>query len=121
MQAYVELTDAEVDAIYAYLKTVPPLEKAVARAPRTAAPARASSGEQIYFKYSCQSCHGTTGVGLCDLTASLGKYPTDESLASFIRNPALTTPGSKMPAWEGVIEESEYPALTRYVRSLGGR
>ena len=121
MGAYVELEDAEVRAIYAYLKTVPPVTNAVARAPREAAPADASDGKKIYYKYSCQSCHGETGVGLCDLREGTKKYPNDADLVAFIKNPAATVPGSKMPAWHGVIQEAEYLPLVEYVRSLSAQ
>jgi mono/diheme cytochrome c family protein len=120
MQAYVELEDAEVRAIYAYLKTVPPVMNAVPRPAREPAPAGASDGKKIYYKYSCQSCHGDTGVGLCDMREGSKKHPTDESLIAFIKNPAATVPGSKMPAWHGVIQENEYLPLVEYVRSLAG-
>jgi len=30
-------------------------------------------------------------------------------------------PDTKMPAWEGVIEESEYAPLIAYVKELGQR
>jgi mono/diheme cytochrome c family protein len=120
MQAYVELEDAEVRAIYAYLKTVPPVVNAVPRPAREPAPAGASDGKKIYYKYSCQSCHGETGVGLCDMREGSKKHPTDESLIAFIKNPAATVPGSKMPAWHGVIQENEYLPLVEYVRSLAG-
>jgi mono/diheme cytochrome c family protein len=118
MQPYVELTDDEVRAIYAYLKTVPPLKKAVPRAPRAVAAATETDGKKIYFKYSCQSCHGETGNGLCDLRKSHIRFADDEALVAFIKNPAATTPGAKMPAWDGVIEEAEYAPLAQYVRAL---
>jgi mono/diheme cytochrome c family protein len=118
MQPMVELSDDDVRAIYAYLRTVPPVRNAVPRPARVAVAADAPDGKKIYFKYSCQSCHGETGVGLCDLRANLAAYSTDEALVTFIRNPAATHPGSKMPAWDGVIEEAEYLPLVRYLRTL---
>lgn len=118
MQTYVELTDDEVRAIYAYLRTVPALRNAVPRPVRVAAANTDSRGKQIFYKYSCQSCHGEAGVGLCDLRANLKNYPTDEALMGFLRNPAATHPGSKMPAWEGVIEPDEYAPLVQYLRTL---
>ena len=120
MPVYVELEDAEVRAIYAYLKTVPPIAHAVERAPRGVIPPDATDGKKVYYKYSCQSCHGETGVGLCDLREGAKKHPTDEDLIAFIKHPAQSVPGSKMPAWDGVIQDSEYLPLVEYVRSLSG-
>ena len=121
MELYGDLTDEEAGAIYAYLRTVPPLATP-RRKPEALAPAPAASrGAELYQKYFCHSCHGQTGVLLCDLRGTSGKYPTDEELAAFIRNPSRSIPGSKMPAWEGVIQEDEYAPLIQYVRSLGGK
>jgi mono/diheme cytochrome c family protein len=118
MQAYVELTDAEARAIHAYLRTVAPLVKTRLPSEARRIAQAASRGQEVYYKYRCESCHGDGGLGLCDLRQALSKYPTDEQLTAFIRNPAATVPGSKMPAWEGVIEEAEYGPLVAYVRSL---
>ena len=118
MQAYVELDDDEVRAIYAYLATVPRLANAVPHTPPAAAPATASEGKKVYYKYACQSCHGDAGVGLCDLRVNLKKYPEDDALIAFIKHPAATVPGSKMPAWEGVIEDADYAPLVQYLRTL---
>ena len=120
MQAYVELGDDEVRAIYAYLRTVPPIHNKVARTPSIVAVATASDGAAVYHKYACQSCHGETGIGLCDLRKAHKKYASDADIIAFVKDPSRTVPGSKMPSWGGVIDEAEYPALVAYVRKLGG-
>ena len=120
MQAYVELGDDEVRAIFAYLRTVPPIHNKVARTPSIVAVATASDGAAVYHKYACQSCHGETGIGLCDLRKAHKKYASDADIIAFVKDPSLTVPGSKMPSWGGVIDEAEYPALVAYVRKLGG-
>ena len=117
MLPYPELTDEEVGAIYAYLKTVPPIKNAVVNAPAPI-PANASGGKQIYYKYSCNSCHGDTGVGLYDLRKGPTDFPTDELLIAWVRDPSKLKPGVKMPTWDGVIQESEYAPLVKYVRTL---
>jgi mono/diheme cytochrome c family protein len=122
MPMFSGLSDAEVDAMYAYLRTVEPVEKvregAPPAEPLAVAMAEGGDGARLYAKYMCQSCHGTSGLGSCDLRGAAGKY-TDAQMADFIRNPARTAPGSKMPGWEGVIAEHEYAPLAAYVRALG--
>jgi mono/diheme cytochrome c family protein len=118
MEAYVDLTDDEARAIYAYLKTVAPIKNKVERPERTTLAASEPDGKKIYYKYSCQSCHGDTGSGLCDMRPNIKNHATDEALIAFIRNPAATQPGSKMPSWEGVIDPAEYGPLVQYVRTL---
>lgn len=117
MDTYVELSDDEVAALFAYLRTVPPLRQAVTRAPNLVS-AATDPGEVAYHKYACQSCHGETGIALCDLRKNPEKFPSDAELVAFLRNPAATVPGSKMPAWEGVIEDADYTPLVGYVRRL---
>jgi mono/diheme cytochrome c family protein len=119
------LRDDEVSAIYAYLRTVPPIRNAVPRAGAAAAPASVSvsapadRGKAAYYKYACNSCHGDAGIGAYDLRKGARDYPTDEALIGFIRHPERDRPGTRMPTWDGVIPEDELPALAAYVRALG--
>jgi mono/diheme cytochrome c family protein len=115
-----ELTEAEVGAIYAYLRTVPPIERAVPRRERPSL-AETRNGEEIYRYYGCRSCHGDNGVGIADLRQAYRRYPADEELRRWIENPSAIQPGTKMPTWRGVIAEEHYAPLLAYVRTLGER
>jgi cytochrome c2 len=121
MERYPELSDEEAASIYAYLQTIP-----VLATPRkeniyvnVSGNTAKSEGQKIYEKYSCQSCHGNSGFGNCDLRQASAKYPTDSLLAAFVKNPSKMVPGTKMPNWEGVISEEEYQPLIEYVKQLG--
>jgi mono/diheme cytochrome c family protein len=115
-----ELSDEELGAMYAYLRTVPKLRNAVARLPQApAASARASEGQRLYQVYGCGSCHGENGVGIGDLRQAAQHYPTREQLKAWIKDAPSIKPNTRMPAWEGVIAESEYDALIDYVLELG--
>ncbi len=118
MERVTELSDYDLGNIYQYLRTVPPIHNAVAR-PVVEAAANASEGEKVYVKYGCYGCHGNAGVGTCDLRQAYRKYPTNDSLIAWIKNPLKYMPGSKMPTWDGTIQESEYAPLCEYVRKLG--
>jgi mono/diheme cytochrome c family protein len=120
MLPFPELSDAEADAIFAYLRTVPALRKARPASTFAALAASEPLGKQIYHKYGCDSCHGARGLGLYDLRQGPRHYPTREQLMAYIRNPERYVPGIKMPTWEGVIEESEYEPLAEYVTTLAG-
>lgn len=122
-----ELEDDEVTAIYAYLRTVPKLRNAVER-PKSpnevvvaaaAGGATGATGKALYQKYACGSCHGESGVGLVgDLRGANERYPSDEALRAWIENAPALKPGTKMPAWKGIIRDEEYAPLMAYVRSL---
>lgn len=115
-----ELTDSEIVAIFAYLKTVPALGTPRKQsADYKFVSADPSQGEKVYFKYACYACHGTNGVGMCDLTHACEKYHSDEDLINWIKNPSKIVPGTKMPTWEGTIPEADFAPLAGYVRQLG--
>jgi mono/diheme cytochrome c family protein len=121
MPRYQELTNDELSAIYAYLQTVPKVHK-----PRPPVPAPSSlvaasdpAGKKLYYQYQCQGCHGEMGVGVCDLRGAHKKYPTDEALIGWIRDPSKVIPETKMPTWNGVIAEADYKPLCDWVRQLG--
>jgi mono/diheme cytochrome c family protein len=112
-----EITDDEANAIYAYLRTVPKIHNAVPRIEDTVADA--DQGKQCYYKYGCVSCHGTAGIGLADLRHAVEHYPTDDQLKAWIKNAPSIKPGTKMPCWDGVIAEADYPPIIAYVKTLG--
>lgn len=113
-----ELSDADAAAIYAYLRTVPPIRNAVKRPGPTVA--LSADGKAVYEKYGCVSCHGETSSGaLGDLRRANATYATDAELRRWIDEAPSIKPGTKMPAWKGIIKEEDYPPLLAYVRGLG--
>jgi mono/diheme cytochrome c family protein len=114
-----ELTPEDTAALYAYLATVPKIVHAVPRPVRAPVAADASEGKKLYYRYGCPACHGDNGVGVGDLRRAAAHYPTDDQLVAWIKNPSSFKPGTKMPTWDGVIAEADYPALIAYVKELG--
>ena len=80
MVPYRALDDQEADAIFAYLRTVPPLRNNV-KAPEAYVVA-GDRGKQVYYAYGCNGCHGDTGHGQYDLRQGPAKYPTDDELVA---------------------------------------
>ncbi len=119
MQRYFELKDEEIAAIYAYLRTVPAIHNPRKPAQTPDLASAKSEGQRLYYLYSCFSCHGETGVGWGDLTKADQKYPTNDILKDFLKNPVTHIGETKMLKWEGVIQEEHYEALCNYVRELG--
>jgi mono/diheme cytochrome c family protein len=113
-----ELTDGDSGAIYAYLRMVPKIHDQVARAARPPVMAGENQGKTLYYHYGCNSCHGDRGLGTGDLRRATQDYPTDARLEAFIRHAPSFKPGTKMPAWDGIIGETEYAPLMAYVREL---
>jgi mono/diheme cytochrome c family protein len=121
MVRYPEFTEGEARAIWAYLKTVPAIRHEVPRNFKEVSGAPLSDGKAIYEKYGCSACHGETGVGVGDVTLAKRNFPTDSLLQAWIRNPPSFRPLTKMPPFEGVIQEAEYAPLIAYVRGLGDK
>ncbi len=119
MEPIPSISPDEASAIWAYLQTVPKLHDPLNRWTEAPPPATASAGEKVYRKYTCGSCHGANGVGVCDLRGAFEKYHDEAGVTAFIRNPEKFLPGTKMPTWDGVILSEELSPLVAYVRSLG--
>jgi mono/diheme cytochrome c family protein len=109
MPMFPELSDDEIGAIYAYLKTVSPIDNKVART--------TNPGANMYVKYACNSCHGANGKGIGDLRQANSKF-TDEQLVSYISNPR-SFDNEKMPVYKGVIKQEDYAPLIAYIKKLG--
>jgi mono/diheme cytochrome c family protein len=122
-----ELSDDEVGAIYAYLRTLPPIRNAFERnlppAPppaATTASAKASGdGKHLYVRYGCIGCHGEDGVGIADLRHAHEHYPTREALKAWIQDAQTLKPGTRMPSWRNIIQEQDYDPLIDHVLQLG--
>jgi mono/diheme cytochrome c family protein len=116
-----QLTDEEVGALYAYLRTVPRLRNPVPRsAPAAELPPDASPGKRLYYRYACVSCHGESGAeGQADLRSAAKHFATRAELEAWIRRAPELKPNTRMPAWEGIIAEGEYQPLIAYVLRLG--
>ncbi len=113
-----ELSEAEVGAMYTYLRSVPVIARAV---PKRERPTRAEQdeGERHYYYYGCYSCHGDDGLGIADLRRAASKFPSDAELRRWVEDPSTIRPGTKMPTWRGVIREEHYAPLIAHVRRLG--
>jgi hypothetical protein len=121
MVPFPELTDDEARAIFAYLRTVPPIKNAVAR---PAAIVHRRCGRRARAPITVTAATAATAtraVGLYDLRKGATDFsrPTTRLIA-YIRHPEIKKPGVKMPTWDGVIAEEDYAPLAAYARKLGG-
>jgi mono/diheme cytochrome c family protein len=122
-----DLTDDEAGAIYAYLRTLPPIRNAFERnlppppPPATTTPSAKVSGDgkHLYERYGCVGCHGQDGVGIADLRHAHEHYPTREALKMWIQDAQTLKPGTRMPSWRNIIPEQDYDPLIDHVLELG--
>ncbi|AKU94154.1 Putative diheme cytochrome c-553 [Labilithrix luteola] len=113
-----QLREEEVAAIYAYLRTVPKIVKAVPR-PTAPTPNADPAGKQLYAKYGCVACHGDSGAGAVgDLRKANERFPTDAELRAWLDDAPTMKPGTRMPGWKGIIRDEDYGPLMAHVRDL---
>ena len=82
-------------------------------------------GMQLYQKY-CQVCHGTEGDGDGIMTNLMGITPMDHTNPNEtnaldneeIARRILDGKGRYMPAWRGILNQTDVEALVSYIRLL---
>jgi len=82
-------------------------------------------GLQLYQKY-CHVCHGVDGDGDGIMTKLMGITPMDHTNpneTNRLNNEALVKSildgkGRFMPAWRGILSQTEVEALVSYIRLL---
>lgn len=110
-------SNSQIDALIAYLRFLGTSRHTLMGDPEV--------GLKLYRKY-CQICHGTDGDGDGIMTKLMGMSPMDhtnpnvterldnEELARSI----LDGKGRYMPAWRGILSQSDVEALVSYIRLL---
>ncbi len=115
-----DLTDNDLRALYAFIKTVPAIRNQVPKSVLYDTTADRTDGQKIFHKYSCQSCHGESGSGFANLTQVHIKYPSNDILKDVIQHPKnYLGESTKMLTWAGIIKDEEFEPLCNYVRELG--
>jgi len=82
-------------------------------------------GLLLYQKY-CQACHGVEGEGNGIMTKIMGIMPADhtnQNETDHLSNTELVKSilggkGKLMPAWQGILSQSDVEALVSYIRLL---
>ena len=110
-------TDSQVKALIAYLRFLGRSEHELMGDP--------GIGMQLYQKY-CQVCHGIEGDGDGIMTELMGITPMDHSNPNETNkldnerliDSILDGQGKFMPAWRGILSQSDVEALVSYIRLL---
>lgn len=118
MPRYPGLGALEVEAIFAYLRTVPPIDRSVIRPPRRVIGSVADPGRHVYERLGCPTCHDHDGLGVADLRAAFEHLGSDDAVAAFIRNPAAQDPDHPMPAFGDTLTPAEQGPLLAHLRHL---
>lgn len=110
-------TDSQVKALIAYLRFLGRSEHELMGDP--------GIGMQLYQRY-CQVCHGIEGDGDGIMTELMGITPMDHTNPNETNkldnerliDSILDGQGKFMPAWRGILSQSDVEALVSYIRLL---
>ena len=89
-----ELDDRQTAAMFAYLRTITPIDNRVARL-RDAVPPGSDDGMRAYHQYGCASCHGDTGAAAADLRPANRDFANDGQLLEWVLDAPRLRPGTK--------------------------
>jgi len=134
------LTDSEIDALVAYIKTLSPAFQSGEKGepikvnPLPPSPELVSEGRKLYFELGCDSCHGKNGQGDGPAAKSLQdekgrpirvlsfsdarNFKAGSSPADIYRTIMTGLDGSPMPSFAEMLSEKEGWALAYFVHSL---
>jgi mono/diheme cytochrome c family protein len=117
MPLFARLDATDVDALYAFLRSVPrvhhPNRPGGAPVER---PRKDDPPEALFTKLGCAACHGESAPYRTKLAGAIDK--SDDEVASWILDPQATRPGSPMPSFGSVIDRDQALGLARHARSL---
>jgi mono/diheme cytochrome c family protein len=121
MPRFHALDDTDMNAIYAYLESVPARPVAAPRVPppvpvRSVASVEASPAA-AFRNLGCVGCHGEGAIYRGAILAARDK--DEEALARWIRNPEKIRPGTVMPTFEAIVDEKAARALAAWIKSGG--
>ena len=102
------------------MMTVPTMWFGCSPVRQTIDPQRALAGQKVYEQYNCLQCHGYDGNDKMNLKKALRKAGQDE-LKAWILDPGQFKPGTEMPAYGGVLADSEVNDVIQYLRQLAGK
>jgi sulfur oxidation c-type cytochrome SoxX len=110
MPIFYDLTDAEVDSLLLYLKSLDYVDSG------------ATEGARVYTTY-CASCHGLDMKGRGDNYRLLDPYPRNLARPQFVESYKDRFPGSiakgvegtAMPPWEKVLSQEQIRAVTDFI------
>ncbi|MDQ3812432.1 MAG: cytochrome c [Armatimonadota bacterium] len=79
-----------------------------------------AEGRAVLDTYRCANCHALTaeGRGRAPNLSRVGAEHTAEWIVAHVKNPRIHNPGSRMPAFEGRINDKDLQALGAYLASL---
>ena len=117
MPLFSRLDATDVQAIYAFLETMPKVKRQNQAGGQPLHKPRADEAPaRMFVSLGCQGCHGEGAPYHDEIGGALPK--PDAEVASWILDPQAIKPGSTMPSFEGAIDRAQAEQLAKYVKQL---
>jgi mono/diheme cytochrome c family protein len=117
MPMFARLDRTDIEAIYAFLRSVPKVSRANTPGGHPAQKTGAGDPpDQLFTSLGCAGCHGSERPYRDKIKGALEK--SDDEVAAWILNPQALRPGSAMPSFAGAIDRAQAKKLAAYVKEL---
>jgi hypothetical protein len=117
MPTFARLDRTDIEAIYAYLGSVPKVHRQNQGGGHQLDKAHSDDPpETLFVSVGCVACHGENGPFRDKLRAALDK--SDNDVASWILDPQKLKPGSPMPSFERSLDREQATKLAQYVKRI---
>ncbi|CAM3810274.1 c-type cytochrome [Corallococcus sp. ZKHCc1 1396] len=115
MRRFRGMDDVEAEALYRFLQSLPHVDNAIPLGTAGRVKAGQEGGpEKLFASLGCGSCHAEGAKFRDMLKQSRGK-PTEE-VARWIRNPESIMPGTQMPTYSELLDETQAHSLAGWVQ-----
>ncbi len=117
MPVFRNIDDAEADALFVYLRSVPSVARRNPAPPRER-PVPDAPPERLFVTLGCVVCHGDHGPQRALLKLAARK-PLAE-IAAYLRHPEARDPQSQMPTYAAVLDDAAALRLASWLRATDG-
>jgi mono/diheme cytochrome c family protein len=107
---------AELEAIFTYLRSVPPVKRGAAGTRPRAHVAPTTPPDEIFVTLACASCHGTGAPFRDRLRQVRGKSPA--TVAEAIRYPEQGNPETQMPTFAAILDPPRALSLATWLLEM---
>jgi mono/diheme cytochrome c family protein len=117
MPVFRAIDDDEAEALFAFLRSVPPVARRNAGPPREK-PTPDAAPERLFASLGCDVCHGARPPRWA-LLKQAARWPVAE-IAAFVRHPETRDPQTQMPTYAAVLDEAAALRLATWISATDG-
>jgi cytochrome c553 len=109
----------EARALFAFTRSVPPVNRHTPQGPPREAPRADSPPERLFATLGCATCHGDGAPRHADLKTAAAK--PIETIVDNIRNPEKFRARTPMPTYAAAIDDATARKIATWIQTTSGR